>query len=94
MSLEKSIGQKVNLFGIAKDAKGGAVLLTNDGNVIFIKNLEHWSPELLNKQFYISGILKKKKFIPDPVVDKNGAISCGAFGEQLVLENVEYFKEK
>ena len=34
MGLEKLIGQKVTLLGTAKDAKGGAVLITADGNVI------------------------------------------------------------
>ena len=94
MELEKLIGQKVTLRGIAKDAKGGAVLTTTEGSVIYIKELESWSSELLDTQVSVSGILNKEKFIPDPVVDKNGAISSGAFGEQLVLIKAEIIVDK
>jgi len=38
----------------------------------------------------VSGLLKNEKFIPDPIIDENGAISTGAYGDQLVLENAEY----
>ncbi|TFF97667.1 MAG: hypothetical protein EU540_08630 [Promethearchaeota archaeon] len=94
MELEKLIGQQVKIRGIAKDAKGGAVLITTDGNVIYIKEFESWPSELLDKQVSVSGILNKEKFIPDPVVDENGAISCGAFGEQLVLKKADIIIDK
>ena len=63
MELEKLIGQEVRLFGMAKDAKGGAVLITADENVVYIKGLEFWSPELLDKQLSVNGLLKKEKLI-------------------------------
>jgi len=94
MELEELIGQKVTLLGTAKDAKGGAVLITADSNVIYIKELDSWSSELLDKQVSVSGLLNKEKFIPDPVIDKNGAISSGAFGDQLVLEKTEIIIDK
>ena len=90
MELKKLIGQKVTLHGTAKDAKGGAVLITTDEHVIYIKCLDFWSSKLLNKQISVSGVLNKEKLIPDPVIDEDGAISCGAFGEYYVLENAEY----
>jgi len=92
MKLEKFIGQKITLIGTAKDAKGGAVIITTDEHVIYIKGLDFWSSELLDKHVSVSGLLKQEKFIPDPVINKNGGISCGAIGEQLVLEEAEYIK--
>ena len=92
MDLEKLIGQKVNLKGTAKNAKSGAVLFTTGGYVIYIKNLESWSPELEGKQISVRGVLKEEKIIPDPLINKNGGISCGATGDQLVLEKAEYSK--
>jgi len=92
LELKKLIGQKVTLLGTAKDAKGGAVLITTDEHVIYIKGLDFWSSELLNEQISVSGLLKKENFIPDPVIDEDGAISCGAFGEDYVLEKAEYSK--
>jgi hypothetical protein len=94
MELEKLIGQKVTLRGTAKDAKGGAVLITSNGNVIYIQELESWSSELLDKQVSVHGLLNKEKFIPDPITDNSGAISSGAFGEQLVLKKAEIIVDK
>ncbi|TFG07735.1 MAG: hypothetical protein EU539_04165 [Promethearchaeota archaeon] len=90
MEIENLIGRKVELAGTAKNAKGGAVIITDNKDVIYIKHLAFWSSELLDKHISASGLLKKEKFIPDPHVDEDGAISTGAFGNQLVLENAEY----
>ena len=90
MALKKQLGQKVNLSGIAKDAKGGAVLITSEGHAIYIKGLDSWPSNILDKSISASGLLKEEKFIPDPRIDENGAISTGAYGKQLVLENAQY----
>ncbi len=90
--VEKVIGQKVTLLGTAKDAKAGAVLLTTDEDVVYIKGLESWPPELVDQQVSVNGVLQKAKLIPDPVIAKNGGISSGATGKQLVLEQAEYVK--
>ena len=90
--VEKLIGQKIALLGTARNAKAGAVLITTDESVIYIKGLESWSPELVDQQVSVNGVLKKEKLIPDPEIDKNGGISSGATGTQLVLEKAEYSK--
>ena len=86
---EKLLGQQVTLEGTAKDAKGGAVLITAENNVIYLKGIHSWSDDLIDKLVSVSGVLKEEKYIPDPVVAKDGAISQGAEGNQLVLENVK-----
>ena len=92
MDIEKSIGQKITILGIAKDAKGGAILLTSEKVPIYIKGLDSWSPELYDKQLKVTGVLKEEKFIPDPVIDEDGSISTGAYGNQLVLIDAEFFE--
>ncbi|MHA2299205.1 MAG: hypothetical protein ACXAEU_15300 [Candidatus Hodarchaeales archaeon] len=89
--IEKLIGQKVTLHGTARDAKAGAVIITSDRDVIYIKGLASWSSELTDKLISVSGILKKEKLIPNPTIDDNGAISSGASGDQLVLEEAEFY---
>ena len=49
-----------------------------------------WPQDLEDKQVFVNGILRNIKFIPDPVVDENGAISCGAYGDQYVLEDAKF----
>ena len=92
MDIEKLVGQKITLKGIAKDAKGGAVILTPEKVPIYIKDLDSWPPELFDKQLEVTGVLKEEKFIPDPVIDEDGSISTGAYGDQLVLEHAEFFE--
>ena len=92
MDIEKLIGQKITILGIAKDAKGGAVILTSEKVPIYIKGLDSWSQELYDKQLKVTGVLKEEKFIPDPEIDENGSISTGAYGDQLVLEHAEFFE--
>ncbi len=91
MDIEKLIGQKITIIGIAKDAKGGAVVLTPEKVAIYIKGLDSWSSELFDKRLEVTGVLKEEKFIPDPVVDEDGSISTGGYGDHLVLENAKYF---
>ena len=54
MDLDKLIGQEITLIGTAKDAKGSAVIITSEKEVIYIKGLYSWSPELLNKHYRYS----------------------------------------
>ena len=92
MDIEKFIGQKITIIGIAKDAKGGAVILTSEKVPIYIKGLDSWSSELFDKRLEVTGVLKEEKFIPDPVIDEDGSISTGAYGDQLVLIDAEFFE--
>ncbi len=89
MDLNNLLGQHVVLKGMAKNAKGWAVLITEDNKVIYIKGLLEWSDKLLDTEITIKGHLKKIKLIQDPQIDNNGAISQGAYGKQFVLENME-----
>ncbi|MFX1256837.1 MAG: hypothetical protein ACFFAN_03180 [Promethearchaeota archaeon] len=92
--LEDYLGQRVTLIGTAKDAKGGAVLITAEKEPIYIEGIAFWSSNLLDKQITAIGVLKKGKFIPDPIINKDGGISTGAIGIQFFLEKPEFFLNK
>lgn len=92
IELERLIGQEVSLNGVARDAKGGAVLVIEETAPVYIKGLASWTPELLGMEVLVRGLLKKEKFIPDPLIGENGGISSGAFGTQFVLVNTEWEK--
>ena len=86
------IGQEITITGFAKEAKGGSILITPDNKVLYIKGLESWSLDLINKQVKVRGVLKKEQFIPEATIDEYGGISSGATGKQYVLEMIEYSK--
>ncbi|MHA1148727.1 MAG: hypothetical protein ACTSR8_10825 [Promethearchaeota archaeon] len=90
LDIKNNLGKQVTVVGTAMEAKGGPVVITAENYVIYIRDLACWPDEVENKQISVKGILKEIKMIPDPVIDEDGAISTGAYGNQTVLEDVEY----
>lgn len=89
-NLFEAINQVVSLIGIAQNAKAGAVITIGDEFVVHIRGLYDWPDELFNKEVRVTGTLTYVKFIPDPIVDEDGAISTGAYGKDYVIENADY----
>lgn len=82
------LNKEIKMKGITANSKAGACIkLTED--IVFIQDKFGWEDEELNKTVVVTGILIEKKFIPDPFVDEDGAISQGAEGTQFVLEDVK-----
>lgn len=79
-------GKRVRLSGIARDAKGGAVLLIN-GEPIYLQGVDSWPDSADKKIVSVGGKLVSKQYLPEARTDAKGAISQGAVGSQTVLEN-------
>lgn len=84
------MGKTVTVRGIARDAKGGAVLLPANTDPIYIEGLSSWPDEVLGKEVSVTGVLREKKLIPDPYIASDGGISQGAIGTQMVLEKATW----
>jgi hypothetical protein len=88
---EDLFGKKITLVGLAVDCKAAACLKLKNDIVVYIPNLDFWDEtRFLGKEVYVTGVLQRKKIIPDPFVDENGAISTGAEGDQLILEKAKW----
>jgi hypothetical protein len=57
--------------------------------VVYIEGLDGWPQELFGRRVAATGILVRKKFIPDPV-GEDGELRQGAEGEQEVLERANW----
>jgi hypothetical protein len=77
--------KRVTLRGVARDAKGGAVLVTLDNQVVYLEGLSSWPGEVVGKSVTATGRLVEKKYLPDPQ-DPSGTLRQGAWGSQSVLE--------
>lgn len=75
---------------MAGNSKGGAVLITLKKDVVFIEDLVSWEEGLVGKELVVTGLLKRVKYIPDPTIDEDGAISQGAEGLQYVLKTARW----
>ena len=89
-SLHDLIDQNVSLLGRAENAKGGAVTILPNQEVIYLRNLASWDDVVVGKQVSIKGIVRLEKYIPDPEVSEDGAISQGAIGSQYVLDDAHW----
>ena len=78
------------ITGRAENAKGGAVVVTNKGDVVYIIGVDSWDEDVVGNEVVAKGRLSSEKYIPDPVVDDDGAISQGAIGMQTVLYNARW----
>ncbi len=89
-SLHDLINLNTHFTGRADNAKGGAVVVLRNQEVIYIRNLSFWDEEVVGKQVSIKGIVRLEKYIPDPEVAEDGAISQGAIGSQYVLDDAQW----
>ena len=90
---ENLIGKEIILQGLAFDSKAGAVLKLRNDMIVYIYDLASWPSEFIGQKTCVTGTFQKKKIIPDVKIDEDGAISQGAPGDQLLLENVKEIKK-
>ena len=85
-SLHDLIDKEVTLEGTAENAKGGGVLILHSQEVVYIRDLHWWEEHMRGTTTTLTGVLRYEKYIPDPEVAEDGAISQGAVGHQFVLD--------
>ncbi len=83
--------ERVTVVGRAANAKGGAVVVV-DGAPYYLPQLDEWPDDLLGKTVEVTGIKSREQFIPEVVVDKDGAISQGAVGQQTTIREATWKK--
>ncbi len=80
------------IVGTARNAKGGAVVLADDGEPVYVEGLDAWSGEVDGRRVRVTGLLRRKKLLPEPVLPPAPAVA-GAEGEQVVLEKATWVVE-
>ena len=78
--------------GTARNAKGGAVVITDGGESPYLEGLAAWPDDVVGTQVRVEGVLREKKYLPDPVIGLRGEISQGAEGMQQVIESPRWSK--
>jgi cytochrome c-type biogenesis protein CcmE len=81
-ALKTLVGQRVRLAGLARDAKGGAVLLLGK-EPLYLAGLERWPEAVQGKTVAVGGTLRSKQHLPVATKDTKGAISQGTSAASL-----------
>ncbi|MBI4365738.1 MAG: hypothetical protein HY543_02860 [Deltaproteobacteria bacterium] len=94
IDLTQEIGKPATLHGVARDSKAGAIVVLAGDAVVYIDGLASWPAAFHGKNVVVHGLLKRRKYIPDPAERGDGAIAQGAKGLQDVLERARWTLEK
>jgi hypothetical protein len=90
MDIERFMNDEITVRGTAFDAHAGAVVVTDDGDQMFIEELPYWSKQDRGKGVEVTGTLRSQKLAPDATVDADGVPSQGMMGSQLILERATW----
>ena len=80
--------RRVTIEGTARDAKAGAVVVTDKG-AIYVEKLESWPSALQGRKVRVTGVLVTEKLIPDPI-NERGELVQGAVGDQTLLRGATW----
>jgi hypothetical protein len=79
---------RTTIRGVARNAKGGAVVVTATGPV-YVLGLEAWPAALDGRAVEVTGVVRQKKHLPDPV-GPGGTVAQGAWGSQTVIADATW----
>lgn len=82
-------GKRVKILGEAKNAKLAAAVISADGMVVYCIEISEWPDEIVDRQVEVEGVLNRTDQFRARV-DKNGAISQGSSGGDLLIKQVTY----
>ena len=74
----KGAGEQPRLSGVARDAKGGAVVVGDDGEPVYVGGLAAWPPVLLSRRMALHGVVTREAYLPQATVEASGAMVQGA----------------
>jgi hypothetical protein len=86
--LTQMIDRDVSLEGTARNAAGGAVVLTDDRTPVYIAGLESWDRATDGKKVKAKG--KLRRLGGQPVVNSQGEHSHGFPSDRFVLEQASW----
>jgi len=89
IDLEKVLDSQVTISAVAHNAKAGAVVMTDQNEVIYLRDLREWQDALLGRRVLIEGVLRRQHVYPE-VRTEDGAISQGISGKQWIIDVKHY----
>jgi hypothetical protein len=80
----------VTVVGAARDAKGGAVVVADDGRVLYVDGLDSWPAAIGGQRVAVTGRVVERTLALRPMTSDAGEHSAGAIGAQTVIEGARW----
>ena len=88
--MDTSKSRNITVTGTAYNAKGGAILRTDEGSVYYIEGLDSWEMDIPGKKVSVIGILKTENFKEKDLKNEKGEWTQGMIGEKLSLVKAKW----
>ena len=80
----------ITVEGIALNAKLGAIIKTEKGEVFFLQGIYEWPDNVYEKIVRVTGSISSEYHDPKNLVTEDGLHKTGMSGEKLNLQNAKW----
>ena len=78
------------VYGIAKNGKEGALVITDKNEPVYVDGLDAWDSELLNKSIEVTGTLSVETLSEEDLKNEQGEWKQGISGQRKILLNASW----
>ena len=71
---DKYLNHGISIYGLASNAKIGAIMELSDSIVVWINGLQNWSQKYYSKHIRVKGILTKEEYYPLVIEDTDSLV--------------------
>jgi hypothetical protein len=82
--------RSATVVGAARDAKGGAVVVADDGRVLYVDGVDSWPAAISGRRVAVTGRIVERTLDPGPLTSDAGEHRAGATGTQRVIEGARW----
>ena len=72
--LDKYLNQRISIYGLASNAKIGAIIELSDSIVVWIDGLQNWPQKYYSKHITVKGVLTKEEYYPIVIEDADSLV--------------------
>ncbi|NJO87505.1 MAG: hypothetical protein HC831_00015 [Chloroflexia bacterium] len=82
--------KEITITGTALNAKLGAVIQTESGEIYYLTDIYEWPDEAINKKIKVTGSISSEYYDPKDLKTKEGAYKTGMSGEKVNIKNAKW----
>ncbi len=82
--------KEITITGTALNAKLGAIIQTESGEIYYLSGIYEWTDNITNKKIKVTGSISSEFYAPKDLKTKDGAYKTGMSGEKVNIQNAKW----